>query len=83
MNDSLKIVSIIGDAVLALKLPDEEATRIKTTELSMTLARHTPAKLVGLQIEEGDGRFVLPNILNYSSSGTRFVDSQVSFYFRC
>ena len=76
----MKIISIIGDAVLALKVPDEEMTLIKTTEMIMTLGRHSPAKLAGLTIEGGDGRFVLPTekeTLESSISQTRFVDSQV------
>ena len=76
----MKIISIIGDAVLALKVPDEEMTLIKTTEMIMTLGRHNPAKLAGLTVEGGEGRFVLPaekQTLESSISKTRFVDSQV------
>ena len=81
MNDSFRIINIIADAVLAMKVADEEVTRIKTAELSMTLGRHTPTKLVGLSIEGGDGRFVLPDgILDSSTGNTAFVDSQVSFH---
>ena len=78
----MRIVSIIADAVLAIKVPDEEMTSIKTTELALTLGRHTPAKLAGLTIEGGDGRFVLPvekETLESSISGTSFVDTQVYF----
>ena len=64
-----------------MKVADEEVTRIKTAELSMTLGRHTPTKLVGLSIEGGGGRFVLPDgTLDSSTSHTTFVDSQVSFH---
>ena len=81
MKDSIGIINIIADAVLAMKVADEEVTRIKTAELSMTLGRHTPTKLVGLSIEGGDGRFVLPDgTLDSSTSNTAFVDSQVSFH---
>lgn len=69
--------------MLALKVADEKVTRIKTTELSMTLGRHTPTKLAGLSIEGGDGRFVLPDekgTLDSSIGNTAFVDSQVSFH---
>ena len=81
MKDSFGIINIIADAVLAMKVADEEVTRIKTAELSMTLGRHTPTKLVGLSIEGGDGRFVLPDgTLGSSTGNTAFVDSQVSFH---
>ena len=81
MKDSFGIINIIADAVLAMKVADEEVTRIKTAELSMTLGRHTPTKLVGLSIKGGDGRFVLPDGTLHSSTGnTAFVDSQVSFH---
>ena len=81
MKDSFGIINIIADAVLAMKVADEEVTRIKTAELSMTLGRHTPTKLVGLSIEGGDGRFVLPDgTLDSSTGNTAFVDSQVSFH---
>ena len=83
VTDSMKIVSIIADAVLAIKVPDEEMTSIKTTELALTLGRHTPAKLARLTIEGGDGRFVLPvekETLESSISGTSFVDTQVYFH---
>ena len=77
--ESFRIINIIADAVLAMKVADERVTRIKTTELSMTLGRHTPTKLVGLSIEGGDGRFVLPDgTLGSSTGNTAFVDSQVS-----
>ena len=81
MKDSFGIINIIADAVLAMKVADEEVTRIKTAELSMTLGRHTPTKLVGLSIEGEDGRFVLPDgTLDSSTGNTAFVDSQVSFH---
>ena len=83
MKDSFGIINIIADAVLAMKVADEEVTRIKTAELSMTLGRHTPTKLVGLSIEGGDGRFVLPDekeTFDSSTGNTAFVDSQVSFH---
>ena len=81
MKDSFRIINIIADAVLVMKVADERVTRIKTSELSMTLGRHTPTKLVGLSIEGGDGRFVLPDekgTLDSSTGNTAFVDSQVS-----
>ncbi|CAH3199143.1 unnamed protein product, partial [Porites evermanni] len=81
--ESFRIINIIADAVLAMKVADEKVTRIKTIELSMTLGRHTPTKLVGLSIEGGDGRFVLPDekeTFDSSTGNTAFVDSQVSFH---
>ena len=57
---SMKILSLVGDAVLALRVPDEEMISIDTTGLTLTLGRHSPDKLVGLIIEEKDARFVLP-----------------------
>ena len=80
MTNSMKIISIIAEAVLAVKVPDEEMTSIKTTELFMTLGRYSPSKLVGITIEGGDGRFVLPDekaTLESSISDARFVDFQV------
>ena len=80
MTSSMKIISILAEAVLAIKVPDEEMTSIETTELSMTLGRYSPSKLVGITIEGGDGRFVLPDekeTLQSSISDARFVDSQV------
>ena len=74
VTSSMKIISIIAEAVLANKVPDEEMTSIETTELSMTLGRYSPSKLVGITIEGGDGRLVLPES---SISDARFVDSQV------
>ena len=79
----MKRISTIGDAVLALKVPDEKMTSIKTTDMAMTLGRHGPAKLAGLTIEGGKGRFVLPTgneTLKTSIGETSFVDSQVCLF---
>ena len=73
------IISLVGDAVMALRVPDEGMISIETTGLTMTLGRHSRHKLVGLNITEKDARFVLPaekNVLE-SSSITSFVDTQV------
>ena len=78
---SMNILSLVGDAVLALRVPDEEMISIETTGLTMTLGRHSPDKLVGLIIEEKDARFVLPagkKALESSGiQGASFVDTQV------
>ena len=76
----MKITSLVGDAVLALRVPDEEMISINTTQLTMTLGRHSPDKLVGLKIEGNDGRFVLPakkKTLVSRIQGASFVDTQV------
>ena len=77
----MNIISLVGDAVMALRVPDEEMISIETTGLTMTLGRHNPDKLVGLIIKEKDARFVLPaekSVLESSRiQGTSFVDTQV------
>ena len=76
----MKIISLLGDAVLASRVPEEKVTSINTTELTMTLGRHNPDKLDGLKIEGKDGRFVLPvdeEALISRITGTSFVDTQV------
>ena len=76
----MKIISLLGDAVLASRVPEEKVTSITTTELTMTLGRHSPDKLDGLKIEGKDGRFVLPadeESLISRITGTSFVDTQV------
>ncbi len=53
---------------------------IEMRKLTMTLGRHSPDKLVGLKIEGGNGRFVLPadeKALMSRITGTSFVDTQV------
>ena len=77
----MNIISLVGDAVMALRVPDEEMISIETTGLTMTLGRHSPGKLVGLIIKEKDAGFVLPDeksALEHSRvQGTSFVDTQV------
>ena len=76
----MEVISLVGDAVLASRVPEEKAISIKTTELTMTLGRHSPDKLAGLKIEGGDGGFVLPadnETLKSRIRGTRVVDTQV------
>ena len=78
---SMNIISLVGDAVMALRVPDEEMISIETTRLTMTLGRHSQNKLVGLNIKEKDARFVLPtekSVLESSGiQGASFVDTQV------
>ena len=77
----MNITSLVGEAVMALRVPDEEMISIETTGLTMTLGRHSPGKLVGLIIKENDAGFVLPDeksALEPSRiQGTSFVDTQV------
>ena len=77
----MKIISLVGDAVLALRVPDEEMISIETRGLTMTLGRHSRKELVGLNIEEKGARFVLPaekKALEFSGiQGASFVDVQV------
>ena len=80
VTSSMEVISLVGDAVLTSSVPEEKVTSIQVTELTMTLGRHSPDKLVGLKIEGGDGRFVLPvdnKALKSTIRGTRFVDTQV------
>ena len=75
------IISLVGDAVMALRVPDEGMISIETTGLTMTLGRHSRHKLLGLNITEKDATFVFPaekNVLESSSiPGASFVDTQV------
>ena len=76
----MKVLGEVSAAVLALRVPDESMTSITTRELSMTLRRHTPERLAGLEIKGGNGRFIFPpnrTELVPKNKGTRFVDIQV------
>ena len=76
----MKVVSEVGDAVLALSVPDENAISIKTRQLSLTLGRHSAVTLIGLEIKGRDGRFLLPSdsqSLVPKITATSFVDTQV------
>lgn len=80
VNTSIKVLGEVSAAVLALKVPDENMTSITTRELSMTLGRHTPERLAGLEIKGGNGRLIFPpnrTELVPKNNGTRFVDIQV------
>ena len=80
VKSSMEIMGVTGNAVLALKVPDEEPTSINTRDLTMTLGRFAPAKVAGLIVSGGDGKLVLPSddeVLQSITHGTRFVDAQV------
>ena len=71
---------MIREAVLTLRIPDEEMISIDTTELTITLRRHSMDKLVGLNIQGRDSRFVLPadkRALLPRPPGASFDDTQV------
>ena len=78
---SMGVISLVGDAVMALRVPDEQMISIETTGLTMTLGRHSPDKLVRLNIKEKRARFVLPAEKSALKStriqGASFVDTQV------
>lgn len=80
VTTSMKVISLIGDAVLTLTVPDEEMISIDTTEITITLGRHSTDKLAGLNIQGRDGRFVLPadkKALVSRIQEASFVDTQV------
>ena len=80
VKSSMEIMGVTGNAVLALKVPDEEPTSINTRDLTMTLGRFAPAKVAGLIVSGADGKLVLPSddeVLQSITRGTRFVDAQV------
>ena len=66
---------------MALRVPDEEMISIETTGLAMTLGRHSPDKLVRLNIKDKGARFGLPAeksaLKSTSIQETSFVDTQV------
>lgn len=76
----MELVNTVSDAVLELTLPGEENTSIRTNGMTVSLGRHIPATLAGLQIRIDEGKFVLPygrDVLNSVITDTRFVDTQV------
>ncbi|XP_067023241.1 polycystin-1-like protein 2 [Acropora muricata] len=80
VKSSMEIMGVTGNAVLALKVPDEEPTSINTRDLTMTLGRFAPAKVAGLIVSGADGKLVLPSndeVLQSITHGTRFVDAQM------
>ena len=80
MNRSMRLLSTVSEAVLEVRLPDEEAISIQTSDLSFTLGRYTPARLSGLKIESDNGNFTLPvdsSALVLQVASNSFVDAQV------
>lgn len=76
----MQLLNTVSDAILAVRLPDEEAISIQTSDLSFTLGRYTPARLSGLKIKNDHGNFVLPvdsNALVFQVANNDFVDAQV------
>ena len=66
--------------MFTLRIPDEEMISNDTTELTITLRRHSTDKLVGLNIQGRDDRFVFPadkKALLSRIPGANFVDTQV------
>ena len=71
---------MIKEAVLTIRILDEELISIDTTELTITLRRHSMDKLVGLNIQGRDGRISFAGDKRASLSrppGASFVDTQV------
>ena len=83
---SMDILSLVGDAVLALRVPDEEMISIETTGLTMTLGRHSLDKLVALKIGDKDAGFFLPAekkaLESNGTQRTSFVDTQVCILYQ-
>lgn len=77
----MNIINLLGDALMALRVPDEKMISIETAGLTMTFGRHSPNKLVGLNIEEKGAKFILPAEKKALESSriqeTSFVDTQV------
>ena len=74
----MQYVNDVSDAVLEVRLPDEEMVSIQTNDITFILGRHTPAKLAGLKIESNDGKFVLPDVPVFKMANNSFVDTQVT-----
>ena len=81
-NTALKVLGKIADALLALRVPGENMISISTSQLNMTLGRHSPNKLAGLQIKGGSGSFILPPWPVTGTNRPSFVDTQVRDYIK-
>ena len=80
VTQSMQLVSLVGETVLISRLPGEGTINIQIEDMVITLERHLPTQLVGLNIQGGSGRFFLPNekgVIEPLTSHTSFVDSQV------
>ena len=81
VKTAMQTISLVADAVLAVRAPDEGMISIATRELSMTLGRHSPEKLAGLRIEAGGGVIVFPSdsqSLQFTVTAKGYIDTQVS-----
>ena len=72
----------VADALLALRVSDENMISISTGHLKMTLGRHNPNKLAGLQMKGGSGSFILLPWPVTGRNTTSFVDTQVGDYIK-
>lgn len=75
----MNLINVVSEAVLSLKLPGEEATSIKSSEVNLVLARYPSNKLGGMRVEGGNGTFQLPTSddLLVKTKNASFVDVQV------
>lgn len=81
VKTAMQTISLVADAVLAVRAPDEGMISIATRELSMTLGRHSLEKLAGLRIEAAGGVFVFPSdsqSLQFTVTAKGYIDTQVS-----
>ena len=81
VKTTMQVISLVADAVLAVRVPDEGMISIATRELTMTLGRHSLEKLTGLRIQAAGGKFVFPSdsqSLQSIVTGKRYIDTQVS-----
>ena len=81
VKQCMQLTGNVSDAVLEVRLPDEEAVTIQTSGMAFNLGRHTPATLAGLKIESDNGKFVLPaqsDALVSRVANNSFVDTQVT-----
>ena len=82
VNTAVKVLGKVAGALLALRVPNENIISISTSQLNMTLGRHSPNKLAGLQIKGGSGSFILPPWPVTGRNTTSFVDTQVGDYIK-
>ena len=81
VKTAMQTISLVADAVLAVRAPDEGMISIATRELSMTLGRHSLEKLAGLRIEAAGGVIVFPSdsqSLQFTVTAKGYIDTQVS-----
>ena len=81
VKTAMQTISLVADAVLAVRAPDKGMISIATRELSMTLGRHSSEKLAGLRIEAAGGVIVFPSdgqSLQFTVTAKGYIDTQVS-----